>query len=274
VFASRDGVAVYDVHTEELFWKNNRNLVLTLGNASINAPESNYIYIRGNLRHNPNNGSVIWYNPGWHDNSPIITQKQVIFWNYHLDYSDFGQNILSVNASTGETLWSYDVKASVFQPTHHNDLLLFGSVKGYFYTLNLTEGSLIWRTHVDTNHLLLNNTSSDASPVYVDSQNQRVYWGFITEQNDESQGYLCCLDISTGNVIWAEPFQTEGSTDVGGLASLKNTIFFTGNNHLWTFNKATGNLTDTKSFNHYILPPVEADNKVFIATDLFLFAYE
>jgi len=274
LFTSRDGVAVYDVKTEELFWENNRNLVLTLGNASLNVPESNYIYIKGNARYNPNNGSLIWNKPGWQDNPPIITQKQVIFWNYNSECSDFRQNILSVNASTGETIWNYDVEASVFQPVSYNEILLFGSNKGYFYALNITDGSLVWKIHIDTNHLMLNYTSLDAPSVYVDSQNQRAYWGFIVAQNDGSQGELSCLDISTGNLIWTEQFLTNGSADVGSLVSLKNTIFFTANNHLWTFNKQTGNLTDVKTFDHYILPPVEYDNKVFIAADLFLFAYE
>lgn len=298
VFTIRDGVAVYDFDSGELFWKNTPMNILTLGNASINAPESEYIFIKGNARYNPNNGSIIWSIPGWFDNPPIVTQEKVFFWNYNSTRSDFGQKILCVNASTGEPLWNYDVKASIFQPVSHNDLLLFGSTKGYVYALNITDGSLVWRKHVDTQHLLLNydytsavgsNNPLRASNVYADSQNQKVYWGFIltkfgviSDQGviDESQGGICCLDISTGDIIWTEQFQTNGSIarsslpDLVGLAPLKNTIFFTANNHLWTFNKQIGNLTDAKTFDHYILPPVGVENKVFIATDLFLFAYE
>jgi outer membrane protein assembly factor BamB len=295
VFAIRDGVAVYDVNSEELFWKNNVMGVLTLGNAGTNAPESEYIFIKGIRRYNPNNGSLIWHNPGRHDKPPIIIQEQVIFWNYNPTHSDFGQIILSINASTGDTLWSYDVGSSIFHPTKHNDLLLFGSVKGYFYALNITDGSLIWRKHVDTQHLLLNYDYTSAggdnplraSPVYVDSQNQRLYWGYVLTQygffldvDDESQGDLFCLDISTGDVIWTGQFQTNSSIandplpDLVGLTTLKNTLFFTANNHLWTFNKQIGNLTDVKIFDHYILPPVKADDQVFITADLFLFAYE
>ena len=75
VFAIRDGVAEYDANTEELFWKIDRSSVHTLGNASINAPESNYIFMYGNSRLNPNNGSTIWYILGWHNTPPIITQE-------------------------------------------------------------------------------------------------------------------------------------------------------------------------------------------------------
>jgi outer membrane protein assembly factor BamB len=295
VFAIRDGIAVYDINTEELFWKTNTMGILTLGNASISASESNYIFIRGNSRLNSNNGSTIWINPGWHDNPPIITQEQVIFWNHHLEYSDYGQNIHCVNATTGESLWNYDVDASIFQPVSYNDLLLFGSVKGFLYALNITDGSLVWKTHVDTQHILLDYDFTSAggdnplraSPVYVDSQNQRAYWGFILTQfgffldvDDKSQGEISCLDISTGDIIWTKQFQTDSPIandplpDLVGLTSLKDTIFFTANNHLWTFNKQIGNITDVKIFDHYILPPVVTDNKVFIATDLFLFAYE
>ena len=286
VFALRDGIAVYDVNTEELLWETNYYTTI-VANTSVNKPESDYIFIKGKLRYNPNNGSLIWYLQGSHSPHLVVDQEQVIFWNYNPDHYDLGQNILSVKASTGESIWSFDVGASVFHLTNYGDLLLFGSTKGYFYALNVTDGSLVWSTHVDTQDLLLNYDYAsaeglfDASPVYVDSLNQRAYWGFVFDQdNADSQGDLCCLDILTGDVIWTEQFQTNGSIareslpDLVGLASLKNTIFFTANNHLWTFNKLIGNLTDVKIFDHYILPPVVVDNKVFIAADLFLFVYE
>ena len=188
---------------------------------------------------------VLWSIQGRQSPHLVIDQKQVVFWNYYPKFSDFVQVIHSVNATTGDTLWSYDVGASVFKPASYTELLLFGSVKGYFYALNITDGSLVWREHVDTNDLLLNyNLASvdsdnlEASHVYLDLEDERVYWGFILEQEDKASGDLVCLDISTGNIIWTNQFSTEGSSakeslsDLVGLASLKNTFFFTAKNHL------------------------------------------
>jgi outer membrane protein assembly factor BamB len=287
IFVQSDGVAVYDVETEQLLWKNNVMADLTLGNTSLSTSESNYVFIRGNTRYNPNNGSVLWSIQGRQSPHLVIDQKQVVFWNYYPTFSDFGQVIHSVNATTGDTLWSYDVGTSVFKPTSYTDLLLFGSVKGYFYALNITDGSLVWREHVDTNDLLLNynlasvdSDSLKASHVYLDLEDERVYWGFILEQEDKASGDLVCLDISTGNIIWTNQFSTEGSIakeslpDLVGLVSLKNTFFFTAKNHLWIFNKVSESLVDVKIFDHYVLPPVLEENRVLIAADLFLFAYE
>jgi len=298
LFVKRDGIAVYDVNTEEqLIWAPVPFVDRQLGNSTLNAPESNYIFIYGNSRFNPNNGSFYWHLEGSHSPHLVIDQKQVIFWNYNPTNYDPGHFIINVNASNGDTLWNYDVGASVFQPTSINGLLLFGSTKGYFYALNITDGSLVWRTKVDTQNLLLNydydSAGGDnplrASPVILDSQNQKAYWGFILTQfasflddddPDESQGDLACLDINTGDIIWTEQFQSNSSVaqdalpDLVGLANLKNTLFFTANNHLWIFNKQTGNLTDDIIFDHYILPPVKTDDKVCIAADLFIFVYE
>ncbi len=284
LFTISDGVAVYDKETEELLiWAPTPFVDRNLGNSSFYAPESEYVFIYGNSRFNPNNGSFHWHLQGSHSPHLVINQEQVIFWNYNPTHYDPGKFIHSANSSTGETLWSYNVESSVFQPTNCNDLLLFASVEGYFHAINITDGSLIWRKHIDTENLLSNDDFAstevlDASPVYVDSKDQRLYWGFVFD--NEPQGETYCLDISTGDIIWTEQFQTNGSIareslpDLVGLASLKNTLFFTANNHLWTFNKQIGNLTDTRIFDHYILPPVEYDDKVFIAADLFLFAYE
>ena len=163
--------------------------------------------------------------------------------------------------------------------------------------MNITDGSLVWRTHVDVNQIMLyhNFTSAEfnsppaASPVYIDTENQIVYWSFAVSQfgvddlsgNDQYIGELGSLDLSIGEIIWTKQFINNGSITRGltgtpllGLASLKNTIFLTTNKHLWTFNKSTSNVTDIKIFDHYILPPVKTESKVFIAADLFLFAYE
>ncbi len=155
VFASQNGMAVYDAGSGELFWEYSSYLdSITLGDASASAPESDYVLIRGTSRINLNNGSTLWRVGGWHTEPPVISQGQVILWNYDAFERDVGQNVLSVNASSGDTLWSFDAGASIFQPTVYNGLLLFGASDGNFYALHMTNGTVAWKTHVDTQNIM------------------------------------------------------------------------------------------------------------------------
>jgi outer membrane protein assembly factor BamB len=298
VFASQNGIAVYNASTGELFWELPSFGGITLGNASASATESDYVFIWYNSRVNPTNGNTLWSIQGSSSDPPIVTDGKVIFWNYDPAWNpDAGQAILCVNASSGDTLWSFDAGAPVFQPTIYNSLLLFGASDGNFYALHTANGAVEWKTRVDTQNIMAGeNLPAEAkfdsppavSPVVVDSRNQNLLWCFAVTQygiegvggNDQYVGILCSLDPANGDIIWTNQIVRNGSisngppkTPILGLASLDGNIFLTARIDLWIIDESTGNPIETQHFEHFLLPPVVYDNKVFVAADLYLITY-
>jgi outer membrane protein assembly factor BamB len=290
VFAIANGIAVYDADDGELFWEySDYTTSLTLGNASASALESDYVFMRYNSRVSPNNGSYLWHVKGWHSEPVVITQNQVIFWNYDSNSSTGGQTVLCVNASCGETLWSFDVGAPVFQPTEYNDFLLFGTYDGDFYALHAQNGTVAWKTSVDPQNTMHREMLTAVSPVIVDSETQSVLWSYVCNQLDlnvaggqvQYVGVICNLDLNTGDLTYTNQFQGNGTitketipTPLLGLASLNDAIYLTAGYDLWILDQSTGNALDTLHFEHYLRPPIAYRTRVYVAADLFLFAYE
>jgi len=199
-----------------------------------------------------------------------------------------GNLIFSLNKTSGSSLWSFDVGASIYQPTAgDNGLLLFGASDGNFYALHMTNGTLAWKTPVDSQNLLSlvnSDNSLTAFPIQMDAQNERAFWSFaVTEQlgttsenkHDRYTGTVCSLDLATGEVIWTRQIEDSGAfydTPVGLIVS-KNTVFLTENYALWILSTSTGNEFGTEHFDHNGPPPVMSDDKVFVAADLYLRAY-
>jgi outer membrane protein assembly factor BamB len=290
VFASQDGIAVYNASDGELFWKTNRMGVLESPN--ISAPESDYIFIMGHSRVNPNNGSIIWSISGGSSGATNVTHGKLLFWNYNpAGSADEGKSLLCVNASSGEESWIFNVGSRMFQPTVSDDIVLFGAEDGYLYAVNFADGTLNWRTFVDDQHLIETFNSyteaqkaiihMSASSVQVDPQNKRVFWSVIVGYNGDNvyNGTVWALDLSDGNRIWTLPVINDGSvfTNYAAFASvtLSNTLLYvTEHSDLYCLDANTGTIKLRQNFEHYVLPPIAADNKVFIAADLWLIAYE
>lgn len=290
VFATADGIAVYNADDGELFWERPFNVIgITLGNASASTPEIDYVFMRSSSRVNPNNGSRLWDVKGRHSEPLVITQSQVIFWNYDANNSAGGQTVLSVNASSGEPLWSFDVGAPVFQPTEHNGFLFFGTYDGDFYALDAQNGTVGWKTSVDPQNIMHRQMFSAVSPVVIDSETQSVLWSYTCNQLDlgmaggqvQYVGVICNLDLNTGELEYTNQFQGNGTitnetnaTPLLGLASLNDTIYLTAGTDLWILDQSTGNSLGMRHFEHYLHAPVAYRTRVYFATDLFLFAYE
>jgi outer membrane protein assembly factor BamB len=292
VFASQNGMAVYNASNGELFWGSFSFSSITLGNASTSAPESDYVFIWYNSRVNPNNGSIMWNIPGDSSDPAIVTQGKVLFWNYNpVGISDDGQTVLCVDASSRDTLWSFDVGARMFQPNVFNGLVLFGAEDGYFYAVNFADGSLEWRTFVDDQNLIETFNSYTemqqsiidmrASSVQVDPQDQTVFWSVIVGYNgdDVYNGTLWSLDLLNGDRIWTLPVTSNGSvfTNYAAYASVtlsNNLLYVTEHSDLYCLSAHTGEIQFRRNFEHYVLPPTAEDNRVFVAADLWVFAYE
>ncbi len=276
MFAAQDGIAVYNESNGELLWKT--DMMGVLETANISAPESDYIFIRGHSRLNPNNGSAIWHVSGGSSGATSVTQGKVLFWNYNpVGGSDDGRILLCVNAFSGEEEWSFDVGSRMFQPIVSNGMVLFGAEDGYLYSVDFADGTLNWRTFAyDQNTTEADVLDVTAFSVQADSQHQRVFWSVTVSYNETKadNGTILSLDLSDGNRIWTCPVTNETSWNFVGATLSNNILYVTANYNLYCLDANNGTLKLKQNFEHYVLPSVVTDNKVFVAADLWLIAYE
>jgi len=280
VFASQNGIAVYNESNGELLWKTNMMGVVEMGN--ISAPESEYILIRSQSRVNPNNSSIIWHVSGGSSGATAVTQGKVLFWNYNpVGGPDEGRNLLCVNASSGEEEWSFNVGSWMFQPTVSNDAVLFGAEDGYLYSVDFEDGTLNWKTPADDQNI----TEADvldvkAFSVQADPQHQRVFWSVTVSYNETKPDNrtILSLDLSDGDIIWTLPVKQVSLNDArSALSSItlsNNLLYVREQSDLYCLDANNGSIQLSQGFEHYLFPPIAADNKVFVAADLWLIAYE
>ena len=140
-------------------------------------------------RINPEDASALWYAPGYSSSPPLYSQGQVIFWNEGTTAQ--GQNIVSVNASTGNILWSYDAGSSIYPPVISAGLLLFAGSDGNFHALQMTNGTFAWKTTVDPQNYMIKYNSNQpiVSSVEVDYQTQEAFFGFMVVKSGPAVQY-------------------------------------------------------------------------------------
>lgn len=267
-------------------WALDDNLVVASGTYPIGDS-----YRSGVYRINPDKGTVVWATLGYSNEEPVVYQDTVILWNYNETYPDRGQTVVSVSAASGETLWSFNVGASTYQPAVYNDLLLFGAYDGNFYALNASDGTIAWKTRVTSqnNQITMEGQNPHypltpvASQVLVEPQTQRAFWGFAFVQNgwgstDQYVGTLSSIDLSTGQALWSVLFEKNvsisgSSSSKIGLALLEDAVFLTAGTDLWVFDQSTGKIIGMEHFDHYIFPLIAMYNKVFVEADLKVTVY-
>lgn len=256
-------------------WAFENGLVIATSGSS----EGKYIY-----RLNPDDGTVKWAVDGMFAGSPVIYKGQVVVQN------SSKKELFSLNETSGETLWSYNVGATICKTTEYNGFLLFGASDDNFYALHLDNGTLAWKNSVNSQNItaLVNDDNPlEGLPVIIDQQNQRMIGLFAVSTQtkideihveDHHYGILCSLDPKTGNVIWTEYFSGTGDISneylVFDYASTEDNIYLTAINDLLIFSTKTGNLIEYQHFEHQISPPVAENGKVFMAADLWLLAYD
>ena len=222
-----------------------------------------------------NNGNILW-----HSNlTSFVGIPSVIAIYQGQLIVESGNQILSLNATSRRTASGTSTLApESIPPSPIKVYLLFGASDGNFYGLDLQSGTISATTKVDSQNFFSLVNSENALtvfPIQVDPQNQRIYWSFgITEQN-QFKATIVSLDLATLKVEWTKQIQdsTLSFDSQTGSAINKDALFLTENNALWVFNAANGNLARSQRFDHYVLAPVEADDEMFVASDLQLTAY-
>ncbi len=221
--------------------------------------EGNSVYALGGNLSSPDifklitdNGTIFWQSKSAINISngiPSVVgnyQGQVIL--------ESGTQILSLNQTSGESLWSKDIGATVYSPTICQGVLLFGASDGNFYGLSLISGKVSCMTKVDTQSVL-NQTSSDLTtyPIQVDPENQRIYWSFGVIQQGQFKATIVSLDLATCEVVWRRQIQDNvtSTQSQAGLTVNKESVFLTENNTLWVFGVSSGDTVKNQHFDHY-----------------------
>ena len=314
------GVNVHSAVTGEFLWQASRPdyVVASFGNLTDlnkwwvgaypldgNSFDGNFVYVlSGNYstpyvsKFNFETGSFVWSSnitltsvpiaypeaiPGYSGNEVSVIgmyQGQVIIEN--------SNQILNLNATSGDQLWSTDIDGSIYHPTINNSTLFFGASDGNFYAINLKDGIIAWKTKVDNQNLIStvnnDNITLITYPVQMDSQNQMLYWSFgVTQQlgtssankHDHYDGTVCSLELANGKLLWTKKLDDNG-VFYGfspGLVVNKDFVYLNENYAFWVLSASTGNIVRTQQFDHYVLPPVKSNNQVFVAADLQVSAY-
>jgi outer membrane protein assembly factor BamB len=262
-------------------WPFEGNRVFAVGGVIL---EGWYVY-----RVDPNDGNILWSLPRSTsvNGPPVVYQGQVIMRN-----SSGGKTtVFSLSEDSGAILWSYNVEASVYPLTATSTgLLLFEASDGNVYALHLSNGTLSWNAPVDSQNITaLANSDNPLKglQIQIDSLNQMAIGGFaITTQlgaflengSDEYCGFLYGLDIETGSIIWTTQFSADGDVSHEGanfdfVMNENNLYLASGFSDFWIFRKSMGELIASQHLDHYILPPIVSNNRVFVAADLHLIAY-
>lgn len=320
VVASVDGgVSVHDVDTGAFLWQASRPYAyppVEFGNLT----DLNTWWVAAYpLGGNPFEGNYVYVLSGNFSN-PYISkfnfQTRTFAWNSSITLTDFpiifpeagpgnsgnaisvigrcqgmiliqnSNQILCLNDSSGNQLWSKDIGEQIYQPTISGAEIYFGASEGNIFALNLSDGTQQWKIKVDIQNLMStvngDNITLATYPIQVDSG--RLYWSFAvthqlgtssSDKHDTLDGVVCCLDVGNGDVLWDRAYQDNGALygPQAGMVVKKGTVYLTENTAFWTFDAANGDLFDFQNYDHYVLPPVKSGDHVFVAANLQLTAY-
>jgi outer membrane protein assembly factor BamB len=117
--------------------------------------------------------------------SPVIAKEKIVINNWG--------GVFCLNLE-GETLWHNKAVLGGFSPAVAYDSFFIGGKDGYLYSLNFTNGEILWSTQITSYPGISGVTSSpkvDKGKVYVGAFN---FTGGAAS--------LFCLDAKSGSVLW------------------------------------------------------------------------
>lgn len=295
VFAYGAGTSAYIASTGQKLWSVTSLYKPAVSVTAQQLVSSNYTYVAGSSRINPNDGSIIWSFPCATNYEPILYQDKVILWNYasKYNYPQTEHAIICLNIDTGSQLWRVDTDTPIFQPNVSGDLLLFGAQDGYFYGLNLSDGSFKWKTNVDDLGIIKvynqkiatekNLSPSDIlspAPPLIDSNHNRLFWSIFdsnyVQSNKTNLGSFMCLNIQSGNIVWYKPIVNNTSFNWGSqqMAVLNNELFISANCLIYCLNTDTGNIQWIRHQDSYFFKLLLIDDRVYALADKHLIVYK
>jgi outer membrane protein assembly factor BamB len=255
-------------------WAFPGNIVAGEGYYHIDNQLENGIY-----RMDPDKGTIMWQIEGFVDQKTLLYQDKIILSGFGQGVNGVHNSIIALNAATGTKEWSYNVGSSINTPTIVGDRLLFVAQDGYIYALNLSDGSLAWKTAL-TGKL---SSQTGMSVVTVDVENQEVYWAYSAPGKNATtyESTLYRLNLSSGQNLAKTVFQGSGGGSFYrednpsiGLALLKNSAVLTINRDLWFFSRTDLTSVKMEHFDHTLCKLIAAYGHVYVAADLYAMRYE
>jgi outer membrane protein assembly factor BamB/DNA-binding transcriptional ArsR family regulator len=257
VFTSGDGFYVLNATGGKLLWEYPYGSIPSYVGIGGWAVADNRVFVGGwdidqqLFCFNAEDGSILWQYAMRVNSPPIISHGHVFVWNY-----DNGTSLICLDEFTGLRLWHTDFDTTVFQPTSYNELLLFGNANGNFYALT-EAGSLKWA--YSSKHETSNYPTAAAPKIF----NYTVVVGY-------EAGYVTSLNLADGKLVWRTPV----SGNVESLTAGNNELFVTSGTNLYTVDVSSGLIQESQTFNYWTLPPIFANNKLYIAADGKVVAYK
>jgi len=151
---------------------------------------------------------------GWANFQPFTLRDDIAYIQL------YGQ-IRSYNLQTGTQLWSFSVDPPIFGSdtsvrgsiTAPGDgKVYFGCYNGYYYAVNDSNGSLVWKTPINGGTLRQFDTGA--------YWNGFLYYGEGTGNTDETEiPRLVCLDASDGSEVWGYHKDDANSGDSWGYCT-------------------------------------------------------
>lgn len=161
-----------------------------------------------------------------------------------------------LNKTTGEKIWDFNTKASLISTPACGDLpsassteevICFGSIDGYLYSLKSDSGGIKWKFKADGGIY--------SSPAI---KNGMIFFGSV-------DGSLYALNLTDGSLIWK--FQTQA--DIYSSPAVAEGLVYIGSNdyHMYAVNQKTGELGwkfKTEGLVHS--SPIAVDDKLFFGS--------
>jgi outer membrane protein assembly factor BamB/DNA-binding transcriptional ArsR family regulator len=266
VLVNADGFFVLDAVTGTLLWGSTSHSDVyqasAFANNQIFATEiAKYPDYRASLvSFDADTGQKRWSTPIGHDvGSIVVANGRIVLWDLHQN-----QTIFCVDETSGVLLWQFDVGSTVFQPTVANGLILLGASDGNFYAIN-EDGSVRWQYE---SHFQSTRYGAAAAPKVFGNT---VLVGF-------EFGQVSALGLLDGKLIWTTPV----SGIVGSLVISNNDLYVISGAYvletnvganLYKISADDGSIQWKQTYNYWALPPAYASNRLYVAADLKVIAY-
>jgi outer membrane protein assembly factor BamB/DNA-binding HxlR family transcriptional regulator len=220
---------------------------------------------------NADDGAILWKIEMFRDPAVVVGNGRLFIWNYNEE-----QTILCLNETNGAAFWNYTAEALPFQPVPYAGLLLFGARNGNFYALNQTDGTLQWAYPSERQ-----NQSSPLNFATPVPNLDQVFIGYEnhTQGNEMNyQGYIASLNLTDGSLNWKTPIANPAASNSFAvsinLTLTNHHVYAVAFSDLYSINIDSGALEQTKNFTYWVLPPIYASDKLYVAADLKVTAYQ
>lgn len=163
-------------------------------------------------------GKLIWkYEIGQKilNTPPLVYEDNIYIGSYYIldDLFDMPNNLkgsynifISLDSEDGKEIWKVEIIGTVLsKPLIHNDILYFGTDKGFIYAIDRFEGEILWKFHINggisTTPALYNDI------IFIGSWNWNIY----------------AIDAQTGKGKWK--YRTRGEVR-GELFAHEDQLYF------------------------------------------------